>query len=142
MNKFADNLKELILEKGISLRELEKQCGIPSSQLSRYLKSTIPTLVVAERICNYFNCSLDFLFGLSAQKSARNYKKYDLSKFIDRYEEVLSQNNITHYKFAQKYNFSEACLRHWKKGQVPKLDIVAVIAENLGTSIDYLLGRV
>lgn len=142
MYKFCDVLKDLITESGMSLREIEKDSLVASSQLSRYLKSTMPSLKVANRLCNYFNCSLDYLFGLSDVKGVKANVNFDTSQFIERYLQVLKQNGISHYKFAQKYFISEACLRHWRKGEIPKLETLVIIAEKLGTSIDYLVGNV
>jgi len=141
MEKFSEILKDLIDEKSLSLRTIEKETGIPSSQLSRYLKSTIPNLSTAVRLSEYFNCSLDYLFGLSDTKMQRKYKNIDLSKFVERYTNALKQNNTTHWKFAKTHNISEACLRHWKYGEEPRLSTLCIIAEYLSVSIDYLVGR-
>lgn len=34
-------------------------------QYSKYLKGSVPTIDVAMEIAKYFDCSLDYLFGLS-----------------------------------------------------------------------------
>ena len=140
MYKFADTLKELIFESGKSLRTIESESGIPSSQLSRYLKTTIPKLEISLKLANYFNCSLDYLFGLSDTKG-KFYAKYDITKFVPRYLKLLEDNGTTHWKFSHENNFSESCIRQWKNGQIPKMETIVIIAENIGASIDYLIGK-
>jgi transcriptional regulator with XRE-family HTH domain len=139
METMIDTLKDLIIESGLSLRKIEEKSGIPSSQLSRYLKGTIPSLNVTIRIAKFFECSIDYLCGLSENKG-KILENYDLTKFIVRYLEALKENNLTHWKFAKSVNLSESCLRHWKSGETPKLETIYIIAKSLSVSMDYLLG--
>lgn len=142
MDKFCDILKDLIDESGLKLREIEKASGIPSSQMSRYLKSTIPTVAVAERIAKYFDCSFDYLFGLTEVREHKKFKDCDLTVFLPRYEKALKENHTTHWKFCYDNKMNESLLRHWKKGEVPRFDNLIIIAKNLSVSLDYLLGRI
>ncbi len=64
MEKFVDILNDLIIDKGLSLRKLAEESHISANQYSKYLKGTIPTIPVAIRLADYFNHSVDFLFGL------------------------------------------------------------------------------
>ena len=142
MDKFAEILKDLIEEKGLSLRKIAQASGVSANQYSKYLTGAIPTIPVAVRISNYFEHSIDFLFGLvEDEKNLKFNNSYDLSNFISKYENLLNINKITHWKFANKYGLSESSLRHWKYGDIPKLDSLFIIALNLSTSIDYLIGR-
>lgn len=140
MSEISEILEDLIVESGLSLRKIGKECSVSASQLSSYLQGSIPTIDVAVRICNFFNCSLDYLCGLSDERKCSK-KEYDLSKFLPRYQEVLKENKITHWKFCKENDISESCIRHWKYGQIPKLETVIKIAEKLSVSIDYLVGR-
>ena len=143
MEAFIDNLKDLIFKSGLSLRELSKESGVSAMQFSRYLRGFIPTVGVTLKIAKYFDCSLDFLFGLTDVQNSKKYKTHDkdMSKFIDRYFQLLDKNNISHYKFIKDSNFDESILRHWKAGSTPRLDVIYFIAKNLNGSIDYLIGR-
>lgn len=143
MEDFREILGELVAASGLSLRQLEKESGVLAIQYSRYLHGSIPTIPVTMKIVKYFNCSFDYLFGLDKDKNKCKYKTwdFDMSGFVDKYQELLRNNNLTNYKFAKKSVFDESIIRHWKNGVTPRLDIICYIAKELGSSIDELLGR-
>ena len=143
MDTFIDNLKDLIDETGLSLRQLAKKSGVSAMQYSRYLNGSIPTIDTTLKIAKYFNCSLDYLFGLSEDKNNKRYKtyNYDISSFLENYQKLLDENNISHYKFMKNSEYDESVIRHWKAGSIPRLDIIYYIAKNLGGSMDELIGR-
>lgn len=143
MKIFIENLKDLIFESGKSLRQLAEGSGVSAMQFSRYLKGSIPTIDITLKIAKYFECSLDYLFGLTEVKNNSKYKTYDydMSKFLENYQKLLNENNITHYKFMKTSSFDESIIRHWKSGSTPRLDIIYYIAKNLNGSIDDLIGR-
>ncbi len=143
MDVFIDNLRELISDSNLSLRQLARLSDVSVMQYSRYLGGSIPTIEVTMKIAKYFSCSLDFLFGLSQERTNKKYKTYDynISKFIENYNKLLKRNNITHYKFMQHSPFDESIIRHWQTGSTPRLDVIYYIAKNLDGSIDELVGR-
>lgn len=142
MDKFSEILKELITEKEMSLRKLAEASKVSAIRYSKYLKGAMPRIDVAIRIAQYFDCSLDYLFGLSDEKTYKKYESYDMSKFVERYSLLLRENQISHWKFAKNNNISESSLRHWKYGDIPKIDTLIIIAKGLKSSIDYLVGRI
>ena len=139
MDLFQDNLKDLIVESGKSLRQLEKEMGVSSSQLSRYLKGTIPSLAVLNKIANFFDCSIDFLVGIIEEKEHYSNVAYDANKFLKNYNKYLKENNTTHWKFAKENNFNEAVIRHWKNGETPKTATLITIAVAMGITIEELM---
>ena len=143
MEVFIENLRDLIAEKNKSLRQLAVESNVPAMQFSRYLNDSIPTIETTLKIAKYFECSLDYLFGLSSSKETNKYKTYDydISKFLANYDKLLKQNNTTHYKFMKASGYDESIIRHWKSGSIPRLDIIYYIAKNLGGSMDNLIGR-
>jgi len=61
---FIKNLSELIKERQISLRQLEKELKINHSTLSRWLNGkTMPQADCLVKIADYFDCTTDFLLG-------------------------------------------------------------------------------
>ena len=142
MENFKDVLKDCILEEGISLRNLSEKTGVASTQFSSYLRGSIPTLPIAIKIAKYFNCSLDYLFGLTDLKKTGYYKdSFDINLFLTRYEKALKENKLTHWKFCKISNLNESVLRHWKTGDIPSFKYLITIARELSVSLDYLVGR-
>ena len=143
MEVFIENLRDLITETNKSLRQLAVESNVPAMQFSRYLNGSIPTIETTLKIAKYFECSLDYLFGLSSSKETNKYTTYDydISKFLANYDKLLKQNNTTHYKFMKASGYDESIIRHWKSGSIPRLDIIYYIAKNLGSSMDNLIGR-
>lgn len=141
MYKFADILKDLIDDIGFSLRKLASESNVSAVQYSKYLRGAYPTIQVAVRIADYFDVSLDYLFGITDNKSHKPFKQFNLSVFLDRYAKARNKANISHWKLSQKTELSESALRHWKNGDVPSVESLIIIATNLSTSIDYLVGR-
>lgn len=139
MDKFCEILKDLIEDKSLSLRKIEKECGISSSQLSRYKNGIIPTIDILIKLSNYFDCSIDYLVGMVEDRGKSKNISFDLNKFIDNYIHLLKCQNITHWKFAKNNNFNEACLRHWKNGEIPKTSTLIIIALGLGVTIEELI---
>ena len=141
MLKFQEILEDLILEKKMSLRNLEKESGVLAMSFSKYLKGSIPSIDISVKLANYFNCSLDYLFGVSESRESNFSSSYDLEVFIPRYEKALKENKTSHWKFCKATGLNESTLRHWKYGEKPSMNSLVIIATNLSTSIDYLVGR-
>lgn len=139
-DNFSDILKELIDATGLSLRQLGKLSKVSHVQYGKYLAGSYPTHKVALRISNYFKVSFDYLFGVSTKNNYEPNRKINFTNFVSKYEKILKQNNITHYKFVQEFDLSESCLRHWKYGNKPTIANLIIIAKNLYSSIDYLIG--
>ena len=144
MESFAEILKDLVNEKELSLRKLGLECGFTSGQLSRWINGKYPTIDNAVKLAKYFNCSLDYLFGVSEEKNYSKYAndEYDFALFLDRYKQTIKTNGLSHSQFTRQSNLSESCLRDWKKGHKPLMDTMVILAKNLSCSIDYLLGRI
>ena len=122
--------------------ELSSEIGLNQSQISRYLKGIIPNTKSIVKICDYFNCSVDYIVGLN-DKTYKSLKSgYNSNVFYERYQKALKDNNTSHYKLSKQGIVCETSLRLWKKGMLPQFDVLFNIAISLGISIDYLIGRI
>ena len=77
MEIFTENLKDLINESNKSLRQLAAESGVSAMQYSRYLNGSIPTIDIILKIAKFFDCSLDYLFGLSNERKVKKYTTYN-----------------------------------------------------------------
>jgi len=89
-----NRLFELRQEIDISQNELAEKLKLDQKKISRYESGNITRIDIdfEEKICDYFNCSLDYLRYRSA---IRNEKKYSetLKKVAAMIEEFYAGNN-------------------------------------------------
>lgn len=143
LNKFTEIFIDLINEKNLNQTDLSKEIGINQSQISRYCNGIFPDIKTVVKICDYFNCSVDYIVGLNEERTYKNLSHgYNNLVFYKEYDKLLKTNNTTHYKLAKKKIVCETSLTLWKKGMLPKFEVLCNIAFELGSSVDKLLGRV
>ena len=139
----SQNLKDFCLDKNISIKQLAKEIKVQDSLLYKYINdSAIPTLRNIIKLANYFDCSIDYLLGLSDYPNKEKInKEFGCFDFYSRYKKLLSVNNLTHYALCKELDLSMASLTSWKNGTIPYLDTLIKIANYFGVSVDYLVGR-
>lgn len=59
--------------------------------------------------------------------------------FYDRLHKLCKEKNTTVSQMLNELGLSTGSTGNWKKGQLPKGDILKKIADYLGTSIDYIV---
>lgn len=65
MDKLAEKLKELRLEKGLSQKEVSTALGLTRSAFTNYENGyREPSLETLKKICQFFDVSADYLLGL------------------------------------------------------------------------------
>ena len=141
--RFTENFIDLCEDSSITQMNLAKAIGVNQSQISRYLKGILPDVKTIVKICDYFNCSIDYIMGLSEEFNYKNLKTgFNNLAFYPEYERLLKESNLTHYALAKRKIVCETSLRLWKKGKLPNLEVIFNIALELGSSMDKLLGRI
>lgn len=65
---FADNLRDIMQEVGITQSELAEESGLSRATINRYLaKQRLPTLKALINICDVLDCDLDELIPIYDQ---------------------------------------------------------------------------
>ena len=140
---FTENFTDLFLSTGLGKTKFANEVGLKHSQIEKYLQGTIPVTNSVVKICDYFNCSIDYITGLSNTFSYPNLNKgFCPSKFYPEYERLLKINHTNHFKLSKNNIVTETSLSLWKKGCLPKFDVLISIAYELDGSIDKMLGRI
>ncbi len=66
MNIFAERLKELRVEKGLSYSQLAKEIGVSYVSIGRWERNLrVPNIIDLKKIAEFFGVSADYLIGLS-----------------------------------------------------------------------------
>lgn len=141
MSLFSERLNDLIFEKKISSEVFAKEIGIDISNIYRYLrKESVPVLNNAIRIADYFNCSLDFLFGLVEENYSFIYKP--AQPFDVCFKFILEKNNLSRYRVHKDTGISDQRLDDWYHGiRVPTIESLIALAHYFDCSLDYIVGR-
>jgi len=62
---FAERLKDLRIEKGLSALKLSKELGVDDNTILRWEKEImVPNIINLYKIATYFSVSADYLIGL------------------------------------------------------------------------------
>ena len=144
MSDFVKIFNELLKSKSLNLRELETKINISSSQLSKYANGNYePSLKNIINICNFFECSLDYIMGLDKIPNRfGNLQKKNVVLFNERFYFLLSLNNTNINKVSKNTYINRNCIYHWKNSNIfPKVSILAKLSHELNTNIEFLIGR-
>ena len=102
MNNFRERLEDFLIEHDMSKNQLATIVGVrPDTIYGYYRKKLLPEIHIAKRIADHFNCSLDYLFGLTDQ--VKNNEKNDLS-FADTIKKLIKDNHKSVEKTMKELN--------------------------------------
>ncbi len=141
MSNFNEILKDMLQDNNLTVKELAKLTKIQDSLLYKYVNNkTEPTIKNLIKLADYFNCSIDYLIGLSEHEKFVMQKGVKTIKFYEVYTNLLKEHSLSHYSLCKILGYSMSSLTLWKNGQIPYLDTLIKIAKYFDVSIDYLVG--
>ena len=88
-------------------------------------------------MANYFNCSLDFLFGLS---NINDFSNRNNRSFYKNLNNLIKTSRVSIAKTMKNLKMSEYSYYRWKKGLLPKTNKLLDIIKYFDTSLDFILG--
>lgn len=140
-----EQLRNAREECNLKQKDIANILGISRSTYSSYEieRDTIP-IKHLNRLCNYFNISLDYAFGLTNVKSYKNsLDNIDVDKEKERLKLFRKENNLTQNDIANILNTSRSTWTGYEYGkyQIPTL-LLYEIAKRYNYSMDYLLGKI
>lgn len=137
MTKFSESLKDILIEKNKTFKDLAKD-GIIANRTFYHYDCYTPFLPTILKIANYLKVSLDYLTN---RISYNNFKVYSLNQtnFYKNLMDNLKDQNISQNKFAKDLKIGRANFTYWKHGKLPKLESLILIADYLNINIDDLL---
>jgi len=104
---FADNLKSILLDKGMSQQELATKIGKGKSSVSQYISGkTVPREDVQKKIAEVLDCTIEFLNqGQIDPNEQRKISVAECAKILDKSEQfvrVALQTGVAPFGFAVK----------------------------------------
>ena len=140
-----ESIKNLREESKLTQFDIANLLGIKRATYASYEteRDTIP-IKHLNKLCNYFNISIDYALNLSKEMQYKNNKK-DINKqiFIIRIKTLRKKNKLTQNKIASILNIPRSTWTGYESGkyQISTLFLLE-IAKRYNTSIDYLLGKI
>ena len=139
-NLFYESLTELMTNHNLNSAQLARATGCPTNTISDWLnKSSLPKIKNLLLLSDYFDCSFDYILGLTDIKTyTRNITPVS---FKVRLNLILENKKITKYRVAKDCNFNENRFDNWIKNEnIPQTENIIVLAKYFDCSVEYLLG--
>ena len=141
---YKEKLKELREEQYLKQKDLAKLVNIDRSVYGRYEKEyqIIPIKHLCY-ICNFFQVSLDYIFGFVDDKIYSNIKDIDKIIMGERLKLFRKEKKVTQEKLAELLNTSQSTIADYERGKnfIPT-PFLYTICKKYHISADYLLGRI
>ena len=138
------------------LKELREEQNIRQYELSNYLhfskevygnferENTLIPIKYLNILANYFNCSIDYLFNFTNNKSYQNIQQeinYNLQKL--RLKELRKEQKLTQKELAKAINVAPSTIGDYEKRNKPiATPFLYDICKKYNISADYLLGKI
>ncbi len=145
MSNFVERLNSLLEEENLTIRQLSREIGVSSSQLSKYLTGYYePSLKNALKIADYFSCSLDYLFGLEPFKqNSYSYGEPDKKVFVERFKELVERRKTNFNRISKHTYLNRNTIYNWETtANFPKVGILVKLAGELNVTVEFLIGRI
>ncbi len=143
MKTFKENLKTLMDYESITAKDITKYLNVSNRNMIVYnwLKGhSIPLLNNALKLADFFQVSLDYLFGRTLDFEKRNFKP--APPFDQQLRKILKDFKVSQYKLVKDKICNMNNFYKWFKLKVsPKMESLIKLADYLNISLDHLVGR-
>lgn len=144
MIKFGERLQEYMDDKNLNAPALAKILEIDRSNVTRYLLGErSPNFSTLLNILNLFNCSADYLLGITDYPPDNVVFHEPTQPFNLRLRYVIEHCGYTQYRLDKKEGFSNSAIHYWLTGRkLPSMGSLIDLANKMNCSIDFILGRI
>lgn len=142
--KIRNKLKEIRIENKLLQSEIAKILGVAESTYSHFESGD--AIITVERLnifCNYFNVSIDYMFGNSKNKNHVILNtNLDKDAFKIRFKEFRKENKLTQKKLSEELNIGISVISGYEIGRyIIATQFLYTICKKYNISADYLLGK-
>jgi transcriptional regulator with XRE-family HTH domain len=142
MSKLSERLKEYMTERNLTQTALADITGITHTNISDFLSDKhLPSYENLTKLLYAFDCSADYLLGKTDIHSEEPL--HPVLPFGARLRTLLKAYNISGERLKRELPVSGSVLFKWLSGKsLPSTESLLRLADYLGCSVDFLLGRV
>lgn len=142
--KIKENrLEELRLDNDLKQKDIANKLNISGKNYSDWERGVtdIP-LEKSNELANYYDCSLDYLFGLSNIKTINERKNINLELLSQRLLDTRKERSLTQTELSKDVGYHQRTYAHYENGsRIPTSFKVFYIALYYNISLDYLVGK-
>ena len=141
---YCDRLLEIRNELNLTQQNIADILKIKRSTYKDYeLQTAIIPIKHLITLSNYFDVSLDYLFGFTNNKQYKNAKEIDKIKAGTRLKEFRKEHKLTQVKLASILNTTFSSIAFNEKGRnLIATPFLYQICQKYNISADYLLGKI
>lgn len=141
ISNFVERLDNLMFDNNVTPIKLSNDIGVVSTTVTRYLQEKrAPSVDTLVKIADYFNCSCDFLLGLTDDDTTATY--YPCPPFNEQLKILKEHFNCSWRHFYTSTDISDSSFYNWKNGtSAPSVDCIIALAKGFQCSVDFILGR-
>ena len=142
---YKEKLKAIRERIGPTQREIAEILGIQRGLYAQYeTEYTVIPIKHLNTICNYFNISLDYIFGFKETTLYKDSRR-DIDKKLSglRLKEFRKSKKFTQVKLAEILNTTQSTIAEYERGtNIIATPFLYTICKNYNVSADYLLGKI
>lgn len=138
-------LKEVRIENSKTQKDVAVFLNISEYTYSHYeTEYVIMPIKHLISFCDYFNVSLDYIFGLSDLKNYSNLKiGVDMQLVSNNLKEFRKEQHLTQVKLASILNIGKGTIADYERGRyLIATPFLYDICKRYKISADYLIGRI
>jgi transcriptional regulator with XRE-family HTH domain len=142
---YNKRLKELRESNNLDLQDLSTLLNFEKDTYGKYEREYIIIPIKhLNTLCNYFDVSIDYIFGFTNKTNYNNYQKeIDTKKVSNRLKEFRKDNNLTQEKLAKLLNVVKGTIGNYESARaLIATPFLYTICKKYNISADYLLGKV
>jgi len=139
-----DRLKDIREDKDLTQKDIAKILNITQPTYSAFENGTkIIPLKHLNTLCNFYDISMDYIIGLSDNRTINNkIKELDKNVIGKNIKQVRINNNLTLRNLANELSTTHSTINAYELGKTLILTAFAYqICKNYNISMDWLCGR-
>lgn len=143
LNVKYTRIAELRLDNDLKQKDVALKLNVKENNYSKWERNiTDIPLEKGNELANIYNCSLDYLFGLSVNRGNIERINIDYELLTIRLLELRKQKRLTQKEIAEEIGFQQRAYAYYESGdRKPTCFKLLYIAIYYSVSLDYLSGR-
>lgn len=134
-----DRVFDLLAENNMSVNDAQVKLSISHNAFYQWKNYNI-SFENLEKLANFFKCSFEYLLGRTDELLFYE-PVVPLPDFYERLQSLFKASNLSFYRLSRTTCVNYSGIYRWKKGEKPSVKSLIAIADFLGVTIDYLVGR-